>query len=78
MSLLKIRVTNCRASCGPPRLVVVVALLALGLAVVLGALIGFAAFRHAEQRRQVRGAAHEHRGPAHGSSVSGASIQIAA
>jgi low temperature requirement protein LtrA len=30
------------------------------LAVVLSALIGFETFRYAEQRRQVRGAAHEH------------------
>jgi low temperature requirement protein LtrA len=30
------------------------------LAAVLSALIGFESFRHAEQRRQVRGAAHEH------------------
>jgi low temperature requirement protein LtrA len=56
------------------RLVVVVVLLALipvaamlpalvslaVLAVVLSALIGFETFRYAEQRRQVRGAAHEH------------------
>jgi low temperature requirement protein LtrA len=30
------------------------------LAAVLSALIGYESFRHAEQRRQVRGAAHEH------------------
>ena len=56
------------------RLVVVVLLLALlpvaamlpalvtlaVLAVVLAALIGYETFRHAEQRRQVRGAAHDH------------------
>ena len=30
------------------------------LAVVLSALIGYETFRHAEQRRQVRGAAQEH------------------
>ncbi|TQM35573.1 low temperature requirement protein A [Pseudonocardia cypriaca] len=56
------------------RLVVVVLLLALlpvvamlpalvtlaVLAVVLAALIGYETFRHAEQRREVRGAAHDH------------------